>query len=603
MADMQIADDTKVAAGKSNYAHYRASDWVHPEHYPLDKPVDPARYRPVAAWIGRLILPERAERRRLKGVWFEVQHAPADHERLVGRRVVLRWSDERDAQARVWSVARDVIFSEPARKSLVDGFLILPERLNGWRLVEPLESLAGARPVDDVVVGLAGPVSVIDDQPDGDAPPALLISRAPVQISGRFYGLVSFVGPLEPDGDAFRVLHFNRASGQFDGGDEVVRLPAALANSEGIFPSVAAGIERSPLNGDGWYIYGAKDRDGCFIVQALAPRALLRLRPERVLFGEEAAWRYIRHEAWRDPAAHKGTIGSVLLAPSGDDPAAAVADWREGDRALLLHNYSGIGGKKREAAARSGLYFGHFAFGLVDVVREPLADELIFDIVYHQIYTHNVDGLIAGGHAWARYMGDRQWGWAGSRPVCDLIVKLDALADEYAVDGVPVSALDVVANHLELMAARYRIGDGRGVTFVGAANNCAQDSCQALYGALRRIGALIESQPEQAAWRREHPAQAARLGQVERLSTDLRRRLGGSGRADWDYQAPTLGLSESAFTTLRRGLRSWRAVLPRKASDTVVRECLRHGAAVWVLRTNQIGGDDPDIAPIAPMTF
>jgi predicted Abi (CAAX) family protease len=600
MGAMTTAAATTEAKPLRNYDAFRQAAWTQLNYYPLDQAVDSVLYRPVADWTGRLILPERSERRRVGGVLFEVHHAPPGQEQLVGRTVALRWSGERAVQARIWSVARDVAFNEPARKSLADGYLVLPERVNGWGGVEPLESLAGARPVDDVLVRLPEPVTL---DADADGTPALLIAREPVQITGRYYALVSFTGPADDGGDGCRVRHFDRASGGFDGPEEIVRLPPVAPNSEGIAPSVADGIERSPLNGDGWYIYGAKDADGRFVVESLAPRALLRVRPERVVFGEPAAWQYVRHESWRDPVAQKGKIGSVLLSPSGDDAEAAVAAWREGDRALVIHNYSGIGGKKREAAAKAFLYFGHFAYGVATVVREPLADELVFDIVYHQVYTHNVDGLVAGAHAWARYMGDRQWGWAGSRPVCDILVKLDALTNEYEVEGMRVAALDVVINHLDMMAARYRIADGNGATYVGAANNCAQDANQALYGALRRINDRIESQPDLAAMRAQQPEQAGQLDELARLATDLRRKMGGSSRADWNYQMPTLGLSESPFTTLRRGLGSWRTLLPRKASDTVAREFLRHGAAVWVLRTSQIGGLDPDIEPIAPMTF
>ena len=594
------ADATTEAKPPRNYDAYRRAAWTHLDYYPLDQPIDPALYQPIANWTGRLILPERADRRRVGGALFEVHHAPPGHEELVGRTVALRWAGDRAVQARVWSVARDVAFNEPARKSVAEGYLVLPERVNGWGSVEPLESLAGARPVDDVLVRLPEPVT-LDGADDGT--PALLISREPVQITGRYYALVSFAGPAADGADGFRVVHFNRASGAFDGAEEIVLLPAVTPNSEGIAPSVADGIEISPLNADGWYVYGAKDAAGRFVVEALAPRALLRVRPERVVFGEAAAWQYVRHESWRDPVAQKGKIGSVLLSPAGDDPDAAVAAWREGERALVIHIYSGIGGKKREAAAKAFLYFGHFAYGVARVVREPLADELVFDIVYHQIYTHNVDGLIAGAHAWARYMGDRQWGWAGSRPVCDILLKLDALIDDYEVEGMHVSALDVVISHLDMMAARYRVADGNGATYVGAANNCAQDANQALYGALRRINDRIESQPDLVDLRTRLPEQAARLDDLARLATDLRRRMGGSGRADWNYQMPTLGLSESPFTTLLRGLGSWRTLFPRKASDTVVRAFLRHGATVWVLRTSQIGGLDPDIEPIAPMTF
>jgi predicted Abi (CAAX) family protease len=42
-------------------------------------------------------------------------------------------------------------------------------------------------------------------------------------------------------------------------------------------------------------------------------------------------------------------------------------------------------------------------------------------------------------------------------------------------------------------------------------------------------------------------------------------------------------------------------MLPRKASDTITELCLDHGAALWVLRTNQVGGENPDIEPVAPI--
>jgi len=47
-------------------------------------------------------------------------------------------------------------------------------------------------------------------------------------------------------------------------------------------------------------------------------------------------------------------------------------------------------------------------------------------------------------------------------------------------------------------------------------------------------------------------------------------------------------------------VRSWRTVLPSVAVRTVVDVFLDHGAAAWVLRTNQLGGDDPTIAPFVP---
>jgi predicted Abi (CAAX) family protease len=182
--------------------------------------------------------------------------------------------------------------------------------------------------------------------------------------------------------------------------------------------------------------------------------------------GQEAAWDYVRHAAWEEIAAQKGKIASVLCAPRATNAETALADWQQGDRMLLLHLYAGIGGQQREPAARGPIYFGHFAFGVAEVVHEPLADELCFAITYYQIYTHNVDGLVAGALDWSRYQGDRQLGWAGSRPTCDILIKFDELNDVYQVDGRAHSILDEIEVNLEQMAARYRIGDGRGATYV-----------------------------------------------------------------------------------------------------------------------------------------
>jgi predicted Abi (CAAX) family protease len=51
------------------------------------------------------------------------------------------------------------------------------------------------------------------------------------------------------------------------------------------------------------------------------------------------------------------------------------------------------------------------------------------------------------------------------------------------------------------------------------------------------------------------------------------------------------------------GLGSWRTMFPRKASDAIAQIFLKYGASAWVLRTNQVGGYDPEIEPIAPTTL
>jgi len=47
-------------------------------------------------------------------------------------------------------------------------------------------------------------------------------------------------------------------------------------------------------------------------------------------------------------------------------------------------------------------------------------------------------------------------------------------------------------------------------------------------------------------------------------------------------------------------LLSWRSMMPRPAHDQVSDLLLERGAQVWFLRSNQVGGWDPRIVPIAP---
>ena len=67
------------------------------------------------------------------------------------------------------------------------------------------------------------------------------------------------------------------------------------------------------------------------------------------------------------------------------------------------------------------------------MVREPLSGDLVFDIEYQQIYIHNTDGIIAGAQHWTRYSGDRQFGWLGTRPIQDVLIKLDCFTEDFEI--------------------------------------------------------------------------------------------------------------------------------------------------------------------------
>lgn len=552
------------------------------------------RYLPVADWTGRLILPPREQ--RFGGVGFEVRCAPPAHADLAGTTVRLQWADENPAvRDRLRTVVRDVNFSSEAQSASTYGGLVMPVRLNRWRMVDPLESLAGAHPVDDVLVKLAGSVTVSHQ----DGVTTLRVDRQPVQISGSYYGLVSFRGPAPDTEDGFRVVHFDRATRTFAGAEEIVRMPAVVADLEGRANSSTTGIDRSPLNAEGWYAYGAFDESGRFVVRSLAPRTLLRADGvRRALTETREAYRYVRREAWRDLVLAKGDVVSAGTGPP----------WKAGEVGLVVHNYGGIGGKAREKAASGPIYFGHFAYGIAEAVDDPLAGELRFEMTYYQVYTQNVDGLIAGALDWSRYMGDRQYGWAGIRPVCDAIVRHDAFTGDFDIEeGGRGSALDALIGQLDVMTARYRIGDGTGGTFVGPANNCSQDSNRALFGTLRALRLYVEAHPNFATWVAKSPNQFARYRALSALGMDLRKKLQPFGvpRRDWSHNVYNLGttMEDAPIQSVIAALGSWRCILPRLAFNTIVGTFLRHGASLTVLGTDQIGGERTDIAPVVPTAF
>jgi predicted Abi (CAAX) family protease len=590
----------------SNYELYQAAEFNRVDYYPVNQVPNLSQYQPMGTWLGRLILPSLDDRQGNPHGLMEVYHAAQGYEHLVGRIVVLQWADDPEVQSYVQLVTMDLHFAEQVQVSQRQGF-VHPERINHWSKVDPLESIAGAHPIDDVTVLLPGVVEVVDDC---TAHPRLLIQADPMHITGRYYGLVKILEPMGPD--RFQVRHYNRVSGGFNGAEETVYIPSVLPNRDDHYQSSHRHIEQSPLNGEGWYIFGAQNEQGEFVVQAMAPFHLFDLKADVVVTGESATLKYINFDYWKDTRHQKGQVITSLLLPQVEASAQAIPTpqdiWQEGDRALLMEVYGGIGGNKKEFAP-GGMYFGHFSFGMAHVIREPLTGQLRFDIDYRQIFTHSPEAVIAGSNHWTRFMGDRQYGRVGFRPVADVLIKFPPFTQDYDFDGVAFSPMHRLIRELDVMAARYRIGDGTGTTSVSPVNSCVQDSTQALLTALNRLVAEFRLNPLMLKWLREHPdhEQTQRFRLLVDLLNSLESNLQPLGftRSDWRTGELTLGrfAGETPGKTAINALASWKSLLPRLANDVITMIFLQLGATVWVMRANQIGGDDPDIEPIAPTDF
>jgi predicted Abi (CAAX) family protease len=588
----------------SNYKISSNSPLFHSDYYPINREVNRQLYQPVAEWSGRLILP--SEDRNERFVEFEVQNAPDLYSHLLGKIVKLKWSKDNKVQEYVKRVSFDVNFTPLAKKSHQAG-KVHPVRLDGRCEVDPLESLAGARPMDDVCVMLLQPL--VSTNTTGET--ELIIDREPIQITGRFVGLVKIEARIDSESDLFRVCHYNKATQCFDWGiEEVLLIPQVPPDIGGVARFSNHLIEKSPLNSQGWYIYGAQTAEGIFVVQAIEPRVLVKVEPQKVIVQQNEVFQYLNRDMWAKTKLQKGNYETVLLAPNSLLSQKAVSQWRLGDKALVMHLYGGIGGEKAEAPAWLPTP-GHFSYGIAEVVRDRITSELRFDIVYYQVYTHNVDGIISGALTWAAYMGSLWRGWLGNRPVGDILVKYEPITTDYDFDGVKLSPLKEFIEELREITARYRVGDGTGLSTITPTASCVQDSNQALYATIHDIKHFAKLNPTINKWLQNHPEdkQTQYFNELISLGNALEKQLFPFGvvRRDWQQNAKDLfgtqNPNNNIITAAIEMLRSWTSVLPRKAQDETAKIFLNLQAMAWVLRTNQVGGVDNTITPVAPTTI
>jgi predicted Abi (CAAX) family protease len=156
--------------------------------------------------------------------------------------------------------------------------------------------------------------------------------------------------------------------------------------------------------------------------------------------------------------------------------------------------------------------------------------------------------------------------------------------------------LDALALQAEILAARYRSGDGGGVAMVTAATSCVQDSSQALWIAIQQLrqGVVFDD------------LNAADQRRLAKLGTALDRWLTpfGRPRPDWRHNAArSLDGGSGGFESSQKlgdVLLSWNSMLPRRAHDAMAADIARAGLPLWLIRTNQIPSAAPRLLPVAP---
>jgi predicted Abi (CAAX) family protease len=559
-------------------------------------------YKPVGVWSGRLIF-DRENRKENGAVLIEIHNAPSEFADMINAEVELGWAMEHNKELRAYVdfLTTDITFSEEAVRSSQTG-RIHPTRLDGLKAVGPLESLAGARPTNSIqVVFEPGSVSV-----DGRK---LWIDKPPVQIRGKMRCLAIFLDKVDEEEDHYVIQHYQSETGMFDGDRETIIVPGFPVNARGLHASTARKVEESPVNGYGWYLYGYVNEAGMFVVEAWEPRrALMVGKLNQIVCGIDNNFRAIYNTIWKRTRYKKGVVETFLLdptIPNDQDEQSMISEWKIGDRFLVIHLFGGIGGDIVNEESFIGLIPGHFAFGDAYIVTDDFTNELQFRIIHRQIYAHNHGGIISGPNMWSSYCGDLERGWFGTRPISDVIVKLDTISKTYKFgDNCSFCPLDEIVRELNEMSARYRSGDGDGSALVSSAHSCVQDSSQALFAALNETYRKVNNE-NISQWIQSNPEDphVEAFTKLQSLFNDIDKYLTPFGvRKDWAETAKGLRGTEkqNAVLSLVETIRTWRSVVPRRAHDRLAELFLNHGAKLWFIRTNQVGGFDPHIIPLAP---
>lgn len=516
---------------------------------------------PVSDWAGRLILP-REDQRDNGAVFFEVRQAPPGQASMKGKRIKLNfekadWIDR---------VTMDMDYSNRTAKSQASGH-VHPDRLDGWDGVGPMETLAGTRPQDDMLVTLK-------DVTVGER--GLTVGKEPVQVSGTQKALVTFEKKI--DAHTWQVRHWNSETEDFTGPKEVI----TTTGRDDLAP-----MKDRRMNRKGWYLYGDPDKQGKMSVSALEPRELFQLTTDQVIDGVDKSVDYLKHESWRAEEKEKGRFTKTLLSPQARTGEVGNMNDRVretfgiGDKALLLHLFGGATG----APAMLGVYAGHFAFGLAEVVKDPFTGEARFDVEYKQIYAHNRGGVVSGSQQWHAYMGDTNRGYLYDRPVSDALVKLPELFDES--QGTKPS--DVLEGRLEEMMARYRVGHGDGSSQVTAAQNCSQDSSQALYASI-------------SDWKKA-VADGSMSDDLLSVADDLTRHLTplfGWAPREWRKTANNEKPGRKSLRWLP-AIKSPKTIIPRANHEALTELALKNERPVMLVKTDVLGANNPETIPCEPI--
>jgi predicted Abi (CAAX) family protease len=602
-------------------------------------------FRPVARgtqWSGQILLPARDS--RLDGtVFVKVATAPEAYKNLTGKLIRLSWPR---GSGSATQYTPNVTFKPDELAEANKASNVVPIVLNGWEQVSPLESLAAARCRGDFSTETFNNnrlkvcnysrierifVTFTPTLVDAGTT-TVRIGEEPTVVAGTHYTLAREIaktsrttgnGSLKIyQASPFQKGQFIASKIEFGVEENFGRRPNFTFNN----------INRSPAASEGWYLYADEETDNerstsHFVVHAIEPRALVRVNGSYGnITGTDNGKAFLTYQENVPPANSylakngltRGAFASlenrfrkVIIRPGASRAPLSDATpiepltfdnsqrtFRNGEVGLVTHLFHWISdsaGKKNVGPL--GLVTGHYSYGFYEVFREPIANELQFDVVYRQVYGQGGDAVISAKVTRSEYMGNLRRGWSNSIATSDVLVRAPWLDNELVASsggaGSHVVPMAIFDDTLSLMLHAYRTGSGDGISSIVPWASCVQDSSQALFIALNRLEKTLVS--SHGAGYCTNPE----FGRVCGLAAKLKRQFDASDifsntavRGDWLNNASSLQISrsENQMENGYEALASYKTALPRNAFNLFLSAMLEQGANLVLMDNVQIGG-------------
>lgn len=525
----------------------------------------------VNGWCGRLILPKIKQRNNtFEGVYFEIFSAPLNYSKFIGKKLILNFKKNTQTKDFLNQTLKDVHFTQTAKITFKKGY-VHPVRLEGLKNIDPLQSLAGSREQDDIIVGFKAE----ELEPVEEGKHLVLKTESmPVEISGWIKCLVKFKHKLPGSLNEYRAEIYDSKAKRFLPSDIIFELPKLTKDIKGCTPQGKIDYCAMSENLTGFYLTGAFTQEQKFRVFSAAPSKMMEIKKEysvqkTFLSGKKRGkkiWKSLIEDGCRlINEIHIFNSNSKLLLQEGQEyPLLAL-----------------FGGYDTKFTTPWRYYFsgeksGHFSFGKALVKKCEITGKLVWNITYYQLYAHYLSGIISGKISFEKFVADRQWGILGLRPFYDLIILDKGDNPRWK------TLLKRLFCNLEIMMSRYRIGDGTGASYIEGSHNCSQDSSYAYYLSVIQSGLNLK--------RKDYRKYLKPLLTLNLL------------RDDWKNQNIELGdhPSDEPIKLLKRTLLSLKTLWPRKAQEIFQDIFLKNAYGVVILGSGGYGKSQNEIIQIKP---